>query len=180
MNVRTFISLPIPANENIIRLLNELKCSKNIKVTSEKNIHMTLCFIGDIDEKKIEIVKECVNRSIAGINSSSIELKGLSAFPNTRNPHIIWIGLRSDIPLKKISYSIGKELDMVNIGHDHKPFNPHITLGRMSGNSDISIKLEKYADMTFGTVYCDRILIMKSELFPSGAKYTILDSIELQ
>lgn len=180
MNVRTFISLPIPANENIVQLLNELKYSKNIKVTSEKNIHMTLCFIGDIDEKKIEIVKECVERSLTGIDGSSIELKGLGAFPNTKDPKIIWIGLRSDIPLKKISDSIGRELDAVNIEHDHKPFKPHITLGRMSGHSDISMTLEKYANMTFGTVYCDHVLIIKSELLSSGAKYTILDSIKLQ
>lgn len=180
MNVRTFISLPVPANENIVQLLNELKCSKNIKVASENNIHVTLCFIGDIDEKKIEIIKECVNRSVIEINSSSIELKGLGAFPNIKDPKIVWVGLRSDIPLKKISDSIGRELDAVNIEHDHKPFKPHITLGRISGHSDISITLKKYADMPFGAIYCDRVLIMKSELLPSGARYTILDSIKLQ
>lgn len=180
MDVRTFISIPIPVNKELSELLNDLRKFPGIRIPNVKQMHITLKFIGNVNENKLNIIKECVEKSVSDINKSSLELKGFGSFPDNKDPKIIWIGIKTDLPLKKISDSIGKELDNVKIDYDDKPFKPHITIGRINEHTDISNILSKYKDKSFYTVNCDSIKIMKSELLNTGAKHTVLFSIGLK
>ncbi len=177
--MRIFISVPIPVTDGLREIFNLIKGIDGIKITSTTQIHMTLCFIGDMDEKRIMDVRDVVERSLKDSYRSQINIKGIGAFPDAKDPKVIWAGIESDIPFKEISDDIGKELDLLKIGHDRKPFKPHITLGRASGHSDVSSVVKEYDGRSFGVIDCDHVMIMKSELLPSGAKHTPLCSIPL-
>lgn len=177
--MRIFISVPIPVTDELKEILNLISRIDGVKVTSTKQIHMTLCFIGDMNENRILDVKDVVERSLKHSHSSQINIKGIGAFPNARDPKVIWAGIESDIPFKEISDNMSRELDLLKIDHDSKPFKPHITLGRASGHPNISSVMKGYDGHSFGVIDCDHVMIMKSELLPSGAKHTPLYSIPL-
>lgn len=178
--MRVFISVPIPVTDGLKGILDLMRSIDGIKAIPSTQIHMTLCFIGDMDERKIKDVKDAVERSLKDSHSSKIDIKGLGAFPNAKDPKIIWAGIDSDIPFKEISDNISKELDILKIDHDRKTFKPHITLGRASGHPNISSVMKEYGGHSFGVIDCDRVMVMKSELMPSGARHTPLYSIPLE
>ncbi len=180
MDVRTFISIPIPVNAELSELLNDLRKFPGIRIPHVKQMHITLKFIGNVNENKLNTIKECVERSISNIKGSSVELKGFGSFPENKDPKVIWVGIKTDLPLKKISDSIGKELDNFKIDYDDKPFKPHMTVGRINEHTDISEILSKYEDKSFYTVNCNSIKIMKSEFLSTGTKHTVLFSIDLK
>jgi RNA 2',3'-cyclic 3'-phosphodiesterase len=177
--MRVFISVPIPVTDGLKGILDLMRRMDGIKAAPSTQIHMTLCFIGDMDERRIKDVKDAVERSLKDSHSSTIDIKGLGTFPNAKDPKVIWAGIDSNIPFKEISDNISKELDILKIDHDRKIFKPHITIGRVSGHPNLSPIMKEYGDRSFGVIDCDHVMVMKSELMPSGAKHTPLYSIPL-
>ena len=55
---RGFIAVDITPNEHILRFLNEIgSLNADIKVVEPQNIHITLKFLGDAPEGKIDQIK---------------------------------------------------------------------------------------------------------------------------
>lgn len=179
MNVRIFISIPIIPEKELSELLNRVKTLKNIRTVSADQIHITLCFIGDVDEKRIGDIEECVSKAVGGYTPSATNLKGAGVFPNRKSPRILWVGVESLISLEKISSSLRNELKMKSVGFDDKPFKAHITVGRVSGTADLSEILREYEDVVFQSMIFDRVYIMKSVLSPSGAKHSTVGTVFL-
>ena len=65
---------------------------------------------------------------------------------------------------------------------DAKPFNPHLTIGRVRSARNIgalSDILEACRDTVFGQMAIDRVLLMKSELTARVPNYTLLHESRL-
>ena len=180
MTVRVFISVPIPVKDEMDGLFSDLRKTGKIRTPSKAQMHLTLCFIGDVEERKIRDIERCVDNAVADIGPSEITVKGISTFPEKGDPRIVWTGIETDIPLKTIADRISLDLDAAGIYHDKKPFKPHFTVGRVNGRTDLSDILGRYSDTVFLTTPCTEIRVMKSELLPSGAKHSVIHSSELK
>ncbi len=180
MDVRTFVSIPIPNTSGLDPFMRDLKGIRGIKPSPTAQMHITLKFIGDIPEEKVDVVEECVLKSVSGISKGRISVKGTGAFPNQKAPRIIWAGVETSLPLEKMSADIGSRLEAEGIPFDTKPFKPHITVARVEGRPDISRILRNYSATEFASFICPAVLIMKSELSPKGATHTIMRMCELR
>lgn len=107
MDVRTFVSIPIPNTSGLDPFMRDLKGIRGIKPSPTAQMHITLKFIGDIPEEKVDVVEECVLKSVSGISKGRISVKGTGAFPNQKAPRIIWAGVETSLPLEKMSADIG-------------------------------------------------------------------------
>lgn len=175
--MRVFISIPVPESENMASLSGELSRIRGVKITPPEQLHMTLCFIGDVDDGKLDTITGCIEESVKGIRPGSIFLKGMGVFPDTGRPNVIWVGASSDIPLKTLSFNIRKNLAAEGIDFDGKPFKPHVTVGRIREYANVSGIIKSNENRDFGFFNCSSIKIMKSELRPEGAKHTLLRSV---
>lgn len=180
MDVRTFISIPVPNTAGLEPLVRDLKTVRGVKVSPVKNIHITLKFLGDVPEERLEEVDAIVKDAVRGVKPGRITVKGFGAFPNTRNPRVLWAGLDTDLPLAEISERIGKGLSRVGLPYDEKPFKPHITVGRVDGKAELTNMFGKYKTTEFTTFVCPSVMVMKSELRPTGAVHTIQEVCYLQ
>lgn len=180
MAVRTFVSIPVPVTEDILRASDDLKHIRGVRVTPAGQVHITLCFIGDIDEKTVPVVVECVSRSVSGVAPGTITLKGVGAFPDIRRPKVVWMGVETAVPLKSMTERLGKELQKEMVDFDGKPFKPHVTIGRIPEKADILLFIKDYEGKELGTFPCTSVKVMRSDLLPSGAKHTVLHSVELR
>ena len=171
---RVFVSIPVNNARDLEPLVRDLSQVRGVRITPAYQFHITLCFIGEIADDKLETIYQIVDAAVQGVKPGRIDLKGAGCFPNPKRASVVWAGLVSEVPLERISVEITSRLKAAGIPFDEKPFKPHITLGRVSGNPDLTVLMNKYRTTEFATFVSHNVLVMKSELRPEGAKHTIL------
>lgn len=63
---------------------------------------------------------------------------------------------------------------------EQKPFRPHITLARLSGeNPELVDAIQQYRELSFGSWRASEVICMQSTLTPAGSHYSALAEIPL-
>jgi 2'-5' RNA ligase len=128
--MRCFIAFEIPeeAKQAFAQAQEQLDI-KNAKLKLTKDFHLTLKFLGEIDEKKVEEVKNKLSE--IKFNSFETSLTDIGVFPDENRIRVIWIGLDDkEKKIKNLQKQIDKKLKQLNFKED-KMFHPHITLARV-------------------------------------------------
>lgn len=179
MKIRMFLSIPVKDPSSLQPVLADLKTTRNVRPSPISQMHLTVRFIGDIDDGKTKKVARCISDAVSGIDPFVITIKGAGCFPKRSRPTVVWIGAEPQETLGLIAERISANLKAANIGFDEKPFKSHITVGRCSGTVDLDGFFDRYSGKEFTSFLCDEILVMRSELSPSGARHTVLERVRL-
>jgi 2'-5' RNA ligase len=179
MKIRMFISIPVKDPSVLAPLLDEVGTIPNVKASPISQMHITMRFIGDIDDGKTRRVAGCVRDAVEGMEPFTITIKGAGCFPNPKRPSVVWIGAEPQDVLKGISDRISANLKASNVQFDEKPFKSHITIGRCKGPAEVDGFIGSHSGEEFESFQCDEVLVMRSELGPKGAKHTVLERIPL-
>ncbi len=184
-SIRTFIALDLPEAllERLAQLQRDLRNKADgVRWVRPERIHLTLKFIGSTSEQQAEGVCSALSRLSAGASAFPVQCCGIGAFPNDRNPKVIWAGLRPDASLAVFQEAIERELELLGIAREKRPFSPHLTLGRVKDTrkrKQISGVLERYANGDLGSHVFSRVVYYKSDLQPAGPVYTALHTADL-
>lgn len=184
MKIRSFIAINLPESLKqelsfLIKKLKEKNPSPYIKWVNPEGIHLTLHFLGYLDEKKIEEVKKIIQKEIVNLKPSKIELKDFGGFPNFWQPKVLFIGgkeIDEKKPLEKFQMELGKELERKGIKIDKRPWQIHFTLARLKKSLKIIIPKFSFNNLQFTVNSID---LMRSDLTPLGAQYIILEKFPL-
>jgi len=148
-----------------------------------ENLHVTLRFLGEVDRDQFTQYAEQVREGIAGTCAFDATVRGVGAFPNTRRPSVIWVGLESHSEsLGRIQEIAERAARSVQLPAEERVFIPHITLGRVrrgSASADITKYLDAEKDFEAGAFAVEAVSLFSSELTPQGAKYTRLHRLTL-
>jgi 2'-5' RNA ligase len=184
--LRSFLAIELPKSiqKKIEEVQRDLKTSHaDVKWVLPEKIHLTLKFFGNIEESKVDPILQSIGNLIQRTSPFSIKVQGMGAFPHSKNPRVIWMGLRSG---KEVLATFQKELEgtLAKIGFEpeDRPFQPHLTLGRMKssqGKDDLVGKMEEHREEEFGSVEVEKVVLFKSDLRPSGPIYTALKELRL-
>src|SRR5579871_3720492 len=94
--LRTFIAVKIEPNEELRSALEDLReLGRSVQPTKIENLHVTLKFLGETDERIIPEIGKILQGAVADRQAWEVRLHGLGAFPNVNRPTVVWIGLRS-------------------------------------------------------------------------------------
>lgn len=177
-SIRTFICIEIPARvkESIEELQRGLRrTDAPVSWAKPSNIHLTLKFLGDVTRSKIERVTQAVERAAGSIAPFEIEVSGAGCFPSPRSPRVLWIGLAglSD-SLTQLHARIEDELYSEGFPREAKRFSPHLTIGRVRAPKNASRLAEELLATGFEpeNFRAYEVIVMKSELKPTGSVYT--------
>lgn len=178
---RTFIGIKIPneISEKIIRFLKEKSISRlpNLKTVEQENLHITLKFLGEVEEEKIQEIIE--DLSSISFSIFKVEVKNIGVFPSVDYPRVIWIGaISSEIyELKKILDRTLKKLKF----EEEKNFISHITICRVkNGNPSAKIKELMKENISFGEFFVNEFTLFESVLTPSGPIYKNIKEFKLK
>lgn len=167
--------MEIPQFPKVTEVMEAIKRSgADVKLVEAHNIHITLVFIGEIHENKLDLVKEAVSE--VNFNSFKIKLRGTGAFPNLSRPRVVWIGVEQGMQeLRAIRGMLLKGLLGRGIRpDDEKEFSPHLTIGRVKGPSNL-LNLIKVINEYQNTEFCEftvnKVTLFKSTLTPKGPIY---------
>ena len=176
--IRTFVSIPVPDTPAMDSLRREFRMA-GIRPSPPEQTHITLRFIGDIQESKVKKVVACAERASTGTAPFALRVSGIGAFPNERRPSVIWLGAEPADILGALSDRLAEELRKEAIGFDTKPFKAHVTIAR-SRDGDVPRRMfDSHRETMFSESMVHEILVMRSELGPGGAKHSVLARIPL-
>ncbi len=183
---RLFIAIPIPQeirnkiSEQI--LTNPTFSRSRIRWVSEKNLHITLKFLGETSVNKIPLLKEAIQSTSVITDPFEITLSNSGALPNRQTPRVIWIGIHPLEKLRKVQECLETNISSKGFPEENKKFHPHLTLGRISENGDpvtyasIEPLITTIALIRFSSFFVDQIQLIQSILSPQGPNYYIIHS----
>jgi len=182
--VRTFIALVIPEDwkEFLGRVEGDLAARMTgLSWVKPGNMHITVRFLGDLGEDGVRRAGEAARRGAEGHATFPAGLGPLGAFPSLRRPRVLWTGLAEGAENAiALARDVNRSLTRAGFGPADKPFKPHITLARVREHAQGVEAFERYVTPAFPEVAAfDRIVVMKSDLHPAGARYTALEEIRL-
>lgn len=187
MAMRCFIAVDI--EEKLKTQLEEIQkkimvCEADIKYVERENIHLTLKFLGNIDEEKIEPINKALLRVADEYSPFEIEVGGVGVFPNPSYLRVIWVGIsKGQDKLCEIHKRIEENLYPLGFKRENRGFSGHITLGRVKSprnKAKLVEVLSQLRDVQIGTQTVDSIELKRSQLSPTGPVYTTLRSVELK
>jgi len=180
---RGFIAIDIPTHPTIQTLENDIKKTKaNVKLVELQNIHITLKFLGDVDEKLTDQIETIIRTAVQGQQPFRIQLKHTGVFPNTNYIKVVWIGIEDNGILASIATKLEDHLVQLGFPTEKRSFSPHLTIGRVKTaehKDQLLHIIEKYAAEDFGEFMVHSIYLKKSELTPQGPIYSTVKKVEL-
>lgn len=159
------------------------KTGAEVRWSGLKSIHLTLKFLGNVQTGRIQEVVEALEPAVRACPALNLQAFSLGAFPRPAQPRVIWSGLRGDLePLGKLAGEINTRLAALGFDSEKRPFNPHLTLGRVKSNRNKAALIQAMASLADfkGLKFTARELILfRSILSPAGARYSKLKSLSL-
>ena len=176
--MRLFVALEIDDSQ-ILQKIKSMQESFPFKAKPVRTdqIHFTLQFLGEINLDQIEQVKKAL--TMVNFPRFDLTIMNSGAFPNSRNPRVVWLGVDKDggEKISNLASSVNQALSTINLMSD-KQFKPHLTVFRIKTRiGDITNELLKFKDVEFGKQMVSQIVWKKSELSQSGPEYTNLGTV---
>ncbi len=173
--MRVFISINLPQKvTEKIKLIQEKLPDFFGKKTQEKNLHLTLKFLGEIDEKELEEIKE----KLKEINFSKIKctLDSIGVFSEDFI-RIVWLHLSGAEELQR---EIDKKLQ--GFFKKEKRFMSHITIARVKKIKNKEKFLDELKKIKFNEIQyiAESFYLMKSDLKNTGAVHMPLAEFKLR
>lgn len=181
MGIRSFLALPISAGlaERLRQVIHDLELAgADVKWVRPENIHLTVKFLGDMEPPQLEAVSAVLERCCPSFERLCCRLEGIGAFPELRQPKILWAGLNDPQgKIQAVVETLEGELAKAGIPREDRPFKSHLTLGRMRSHRGLAglldsmgrIRLDDQHEETFS-----RIVLYKSTLTSQGPVYDLL------
>ncbi len=181
--MRAFIAIEIEFDDSISSLMRKIsRAGVKVKAVEKENMHLTLKFLGEIDEEQVKMISEGM-KSLESYSEFSINLHGVGAFPSSSRPKVIWIGVDYPDVLEDIWKSIEDISEKAGIERERRGFSPHITLARVKDHRNawrLRDLIDEHRDDDFGERKVVEIKLKESVLTPSGPIYSDVFSVRLR
>jgi len=187
--IRCFIAIHLPSEiqAQISDFIADLKkYSNDVRWVKAKNIHLTLKFLGEIDSKRVNSVKECLYPIGNEFPPFNLSISGSGCFPNKKRPRVFWLGMEQgkDNPLFGVNKWIENQLSKLGFEKEKRRFSPHLTLGRVRTKPPVNFSglftfLENNP-FTPAKFLVRDIFFMQSSLKPTGAEYRVIEKYPLK
>jgi RNA 2',3'-cyclic 3'-phosphodiesterase len=184
--IRAFIAIEF-ASATVNRISTAIEQLKphnvGIRWVAPANYHLTLKFLGNIDESQIETVGHALANALHPFQRFTINAKGLGVFPSVKRPRVLWVGLVGS-PLTTLAVAVEAALAPLGFPREEKAFTPHLTIGRwrQTDRADrvLEEELKSWTHFEFGATGVDEVILFESVLKPAGAIYNRLKVVTLK
>lgn len=186
--IRAFIAVELPeavrmAVGEVQDRLKRAHTTLKISWTKIGNLHLTLQFLGYVEEQTIPKISDALSAVAAQHTAFDVPVGGVGAFPNERAPRVLWVGCRDDAGrLKALAAAVQSAMSTFGFPREQREFTAHLTLGRVKlPRPDVALTraLDSVKDCNCGTLRVEAIHLFRSELHPTGSIYTKLSSHKL-
>lgn len=147
-----------------------------IRWTAMENLHITLQFIGYIDDEQTEEIVGRLNEILQDIEAFDISLNLIEWGPSAEKPKMLWLKGEKNQQLIELRNLV--ENAVMDYAIEMKEFRPHVTLGRLvrgKQRKDLP-DIKKETNILVPVVSVD---VMESVVEKGRRKYLVMERIEL-
>jgi|WetSurMetagenome_2_1015567.scaffolds.fasta_scaffold00907_7 RNA 2',3'-cyclic 3'-phosphodiesterase len=183
---RIFVAVKVEPGEILLSMISSLKTgliNEKINWTNPDNIHITLAFLGDTEERKIKPLGEALKGKIEALGKFKFIIRGSGIFKNLNDPRVIWAGIESSAELVVLNEVVMRGLRSIGTKIDDRPFSPHLTLGRikhLDDKANLKSLTEKYQNLEIQKVPVNEVILYESILLQSSPVYNPLTKFYLK
>jgi 2'-5' RNA ligase len=177
------INLPDQIKKKLLEFQREW-ADLPVRWTKESNLHITLVFIGYIDDEEMLEICRLTKEIVQKHQSFEINLKRICLGPPHRPARMIWLEGEVNPALAQLRDDLEEVLfDSTRSGfskRENRAFRPHITLARIRLPEWRHLTTKPEIDKEVSLVFpVETVEVMESHLSRGGAEYAVLESIKL-
>lgn len=188
MKKRIFAAVDISeeVRQKISEYILELKRKfSDIKVGWDRpeKLHLTLKFLGDTDEEKLEKLKVICKNISSEVSKLKLRISQTGVFPSPRNARVLWLGVQGDVEeLQKINSILETECEKIGFKKEKRDYTPHLTIGRIREPQKAKKLAQTHLENKFEPISFEvsEIVIYESKLQPTGSIYTKIQNFKLK
>lgn len=172
----TGLELPDALRQQLGRLAIPLPGAKWVE---PGNLHLTLRFAGDIDNRKAgDFADELAQISVPVF---SLRLIGLGAFGGN-DPHTIWAAVEAGPELEQLARANERAARSAGLPPETRKFKAHVTLARLRGAraDQVARVLERHAAYTSSLITIEQFVLFSSRPSTGGGPYAVEEVYPLQ
>lgn len=127
---RLFVGIPLSERLQK-RLSSEIARFEHLPIipTRKGNFHVTLMFLGFVNEEGIPEIVEALEDAVAGVEPFEVDLSEIRAEPNDEHPTMIWFAGDASEALTHLRNTVTEALEYLTPAS--KSFRPHVTLAKI-------------------------------------------------
>jgi len=177
--MRTFIAVDPP--EEVKTRIHEFvrpfrqSYSRGIAWSSSRDLHVSLKFLGEVEDSRIPLVEQAVRSAAAAAAAFPVAVAGTGSFPPfSRHPRVLWIGLEESRALEDLQARLEEALEARGFPREARPFHPHLTAARIKSSGVPPPLIGRWAEAEgkpFGRMEVREIIVYRSLLRPGGAEH---------
>jgi 2'-5' RNA ligase len=185
--MRTFIAVDLSPHvrSRVASFRDDLaEAVTGVKWVEPENLHVTLLFLGEVDDREVLAVCRRVSDVAAKHTSFAISVERFGCFPTPRRPRVLWVGIDEGAD-RLVGLHDEIETALAEQGgyrREERAYTPHITLGRVSGagpGEALAPLLLKHAGWDGGSMPVTELHVLSSTLTHDGPEYAVLSRAKL-
>ncbi|MDD4602388.1 MAG: RNA 2',3'-cyclic phosphodiesterase [Bacteroidales bacterium] len=179
---RLFAAIKIHPSREFLSFYRELRGVlefESIKWVEENNLHLTLKFFGETEEKYLPLIQKTLEKCAGEMGSFELCLTDLGLFGSTYAPRVIHCGLEPHETMLELMKQLKEDLALAGFEADRQNLVPHLTLGRIKVLKDkhfFKQTLTRYRTVPFTPEKIREIILFESILRREGPQYSVVQS----
>ena len=178
--IRAFVAVPIPdaQREQLAEVQQAMRGQfRQVSWTRPEAMHLTLLFLGDIESSAVPVLAQRLGDAAAAMAPFDLEL----GEPGSFGERVLWIGLRQGArELTPLAEKVRDAAQEFGNREEERAFHGHVTLGRAQRRGGLASGLARCPrPAPFAPWTAREIELLRSELHPKGARYSILGRFAL-
>ena len=200
--IRAFLAVELSQELRAELAITQQELKRNIEPEMTRNmriswaqpdsIHLTIKFLGDMDEQVVDPLLVVLEQAIGNQTAVNVPLERLGAFPRLESPRVLWVGPSETWErgaearrMAEIYGAIEQACEGLRFLRETKLFSPHLTLARIRmGERYVGLALTQSGvlnrSISSSSLAVESVALMKSELRPTGSVYTKLWEVRLR
>lgn len=184
--IRAFIAIELPAAildelEKVEARLKPQVSTDTIRWVKADSIHLTLKFLGQVPSDQLGLITSALRTAVAAHAPFTLEVSEAGCFPNAHRPRVVWVGVQDGgHHLHALQRAVENAIAPLGYPAEVRDFTPHLTLGRLARDvrqndqKKIGDAVQAASVGSLGQWEVKHVALIRSDLKPNGAEYTIL------
>jgi 2'-5' RNA ligase len=184
--MRLFVAINLPADtrDAIYADAEPMRAAtRGVRWVSPTALHVTIQFLGEQDERLVDDIGAALGPIGMAHAPVTVTTTTVGAFPNFRHPRVVWLGMTGEAAVRALARDVSRALVPLGIPAETRPFQAHLTLGRVKGQLSAREATERAAAAAEArvprAVPVQAVDLMRSELGPGGSRYSVVASVPL-
>ena len=137
-----------------------------IKWVPLDNFHVTITFLGEMDEEHIPALQECLQQACRETRAFDLKVEDVGAFSNEHDARVLWLGVQNKRCLGEFKQRLDQLLEEKNLlTHlEAREFKPHLTFARLRNPRSVKDMISPFKRKSFGKIHVDEIVLYESKM----------------